>query len=301
MKKVKVLIPATTTNLGPGFDCLGLALTLYNTVELSLRKGNSLLDITGEGAGELNHKKSNWVVRGIEKVYEILGEECPPVHLKLDNRIPLARGLGSSAAAYLGGLISANELTGRKLSEEEILELAVAHEGHPDNVVPAIHGGLVISCKTSEKTLWVKCKNPLIPSILVAIPDLQMGTKESRAILPKRVAYTDAVYNLTRTALLVSALTEGRWTLLREAMDDRLHQPYRDTKNKLISRSILGAYKAGALGAALSGSGSSIVIFIPRGNKQAGKSIQKIFAEHSIPVRLLNLKMDNRGLRVIKK
>ena len=299
MKKIRVRIPATTTNLGSGFDCLGLALSLYNTVELEVGDGKTTVTVKGEGEEELHKPESNWVLLGIRKLYQKIGKHCPTLHLTLINKIPFSRGLGSSAAAYLGGLVSANLLSGKKLSNEEILELAVDREGHPDNVIPAYTGGLVISCRTKEKTLWIKCEKPKIPKMLVIIPDLPMGTSESRRILPKKVPFEDAVHNLTRTALLVGALNENRWDLLRNAMEDKLHQQYRDTKHKLFARSITAAYKAGALGAAMSGSGSSILAFVPNKNTKVGPVIQRIFAEQKIPVRILPLKVDNRGLTVL--
>ncbi len=300
MKKVRVRIPATTTNLGSGFDCLGLALSLYNTVELEMGNGKTTVEVKGEGEEELHNHESNWVLLGIRKLYQKIGKPCPVLHLTLINEIPFARGLGSSAAAYLGGLVSANLLSGKKLSNDEILELAVDHEGHPDNVIPAFRGGLVISCRTKERTLWIKCDKPKIPKVLVIIPDLPMGTKESRKILPKKVPFEDAVHNLTRTALLVGALTEKRWDLLRHAMEDKLHQPYRDTKSKLFTRAIATAYKAGALGAAMSGSGSSILTFVPKKNTKVGPAIRQIFAKEKIPVRVLPLDVDTRGLTVLR-
>jgi len=153
----------------------------------------------------------------------------------------------------------------------------------------------VISCRTREKTLWIKCSKPKIPQVLVIIPSLPMGTKESRKVLPSKVSFNDAVHNLTRTALLVGALTEGRWDLLRDSMEDKLHQSYRDTKNKIFTRSIQAAYEAGALGAAISGSGSTLLTFIPKGNRKVGKAVEQVFRKQNIPIRLMPLKVDDQG------
>ena len=300
MSKIKVRIPATTTNLGPGFDCLGLALSLYNTVELEITKGKHRIEVTGEGRTELEKPDYNLVLHAVEKVYEKIHQPCPPVYLRLTNQIPFARGLGSSAAAYLGGLTAANVLSGNKLSDDEILELAVEKEGHPDNVVPAMKGGFTVSSRTKSGTLWIKCQQFKIPPVLVAIPDMPMKTKESRTVLPSQISYIDAVQNIGRTALLVSALAEGKWDLLRLAMEDRLHQPYRDTKDKLFSKSIQVALNAGAYGAALSGSGSTILTFIPEGNYRVGQVIEKVFAEKGITLRLMQLDVDNQGLTLME-
>lgn len=299
MKKIVIEIPATTTNLGPGFDCLGMAFNLYNIIEIEPGNYKDFpLTSEGEGSHELKDSSSNLVLAGYQKIFDVVGKEPISARFRQINRIPFSRGLGSSAAAYLGGLAGANHLLGNPLTLQELIELAVKKEKHPDNVVPAAVGGFTIACLTSQGTAWIKLSHPRIPSILAAVPELPMKTSESRAILPENIPFRDAVANLGRTALLVAALAEGRWDLLATAMEDKLHQPYRDTDDGLIAQCVREAREAGAYGTALSGSGSTILSFLPEGNQEVGPALIKIFQSRRIPVKLVSLALVNEGLKI---
>lgn len=299
MSKISIRVPATTSNIGPGFDCLGMALNLYNTVEIEPANDKFHIEITGEYTDALYYPESNAVYQGLLAIYRKLEQPMPEFNIKLNNRIPVARGLGSSAAAYLSGLIAGNLFNGRIFSKTDILEMAVEYEKHPDNVVPALMGGLTVSCRTMKGTLWVKCRQYQIPNILLFIPELPMETIHKRKILPKTVSFDDAVFNITRSTLLITALIEGKWNLLSETMNDRIHQSYRDTNTKLFNRVIQTALDNGAYGAALSGSGSTILTFIPEANQAVATAVKKIFQSEQIPLRTIQLNIDTDGLVIL--
>lgn len=295
-KKISVCVPATTSNLGPGFDTLGLALTLYNTIEVEVSDRNEMI-IEGEGKEELY--KSNLFSVALKSVFRKAGKKVPPLKLRIKNQIPLKRGLGSSATAYLGGLIAGNYLAKANLDTYTLVKLAVNKEGHPDNVCAALCGGLVASCMTKKGIFWTKIPISTFPKIIVAVPELEVETKKARSVLPKMVSYKDAVFNLSHTALLIGAFITGNWSLLSEAMKDKLHQPYRQLKDKLISKAINAALEAGALGAALSGSGSSVIVFVENYKKAITAAIQTEFKKYSIQCRIFELEVDIQGTRCV--
>jgi homoserine kinase len=299
MKKIIIDIPATTTNLGPGFDCLGMAFNLHNTIEIEPGNYDGFpLTVEGEGANELKDPSTNLVLAGYQKVFTTLGKPFISARFKQINRIPFSRGLGSSAAAYLGGLAGANHLLGNPLSLQELIELGVQKEKHPDNIVPAAVGGFTVACLTEKGTFWIKLSNPQIPAVLAAIPEIPMKTSESRAILPDTIPFKDAVHNLGRAALIVASLSEGKWEFLSTAMEDKLHQPYRDTDNGIIAQCVKDTLAAGAYGTALSGSGSTILTFLPEGNQKVGQALTNVFQSRGIPVKLVSLTPVNEGIKI---
>ena len=268
---VTLAVPASTSNLGPGFDTLGLALDLCN--EVTLRVGrigdtSGVDHITGAGADSLATDESNLVLRAATALYRKLGQTPPPLRATLYNRIPLARGLGSSGAAAIGGLVAANILTGEHLNEAGLLALATDLEGHPDNVAPALMGGLVISALAEARDGWRILTHRLTPppaAIALCIPDQPLATEVARRVLPRRVPLATAVHNLGRVSLLVAALATGDYTHLRLAMDDRLHQPPRATIFPPLVPVMAAALEAGAAGACLSGAGSTLLAIVPEG------------------------------------
>ena len=232
---VTLAVPASTSNLGPGFDTLGMALDLCNEVTLQvghIGDASGVDHISGAGADSLATDESNLVLRAANALYRKLGQTPPPLRATLHNRIPLARGLGSSGAAAIGGLVAANILTGEHLGEADLLALATDIEGHPDNVAPALMGGLVISAvaeaRDGRRILTHRLPPPPV-AIVLCIPDQPLATEVARRVLPQHVPLGTAVHNLGRVALLVAALATGDYTHLRQAMDDRLHQPPRAT------------------------------------------------------------------------
>lgn len=251
-------VPATSANLGPGFDCLGVALDLHNDVAL-VPDTPFRVEILGEGADSLPRDRSNLVARTVNRYFETIGRSAPAFSLQLTNRIPLTGGLGSSSTALVGALLTANALAGSPLSRDDLLHLAVDLEGHPDNVAPALLGGLILAVPEGGKVHAVSL--PLPPSLraVLFLPRFSTSTREARRLLPLRVPHADAVYNLGRSALFVAAITTGRLDLLRIACQDRLHQTYRQVLFPSMYRLFDAALEAGAVATWLSGSGSALL------------------------------------------
>jgi homoserine kinase len=259
--RVHVRVPATSANLGPGFDALGLALALHNEVIAEEGQGVTVR-IEGEGAERLPRDADNVVARGVRLVYEAAGRPFEGCALECVNRIPAARGLGSSAAAWVGGLVAGNALLGAPLSRDALLGLAARAEGHPDNVAAAIFGGLTVSCATPEDVTAVALPVPDSLAWVVLIPEVTSATAEARALLPRSVPREDAVFNVQRVALLLASLQAARPAALRTALEDRLHQPYRLKLFPWMPEVAAAARAAGALGCVLSGAGPSLLAVV---------------------------------------
>ena len=260
--KVRISVPASAGNTGSAFDSLGIAFGLSNEVVADTDRPGAL-DVEGEGAELLRKGEPNLVHRAVAKFAEVTGKSVPPHGLALVNRIPFARGLGSSAAAIVGGLLAADALTGAGLGRKDLLKTALAMEGHPDNVAPAIYGGFVLTVleegEVNGPITVVPLSAPSTWRAVLYVPDLVIPTKDARAILPKEVSRRDAVFNHSRTALLAAAILQNRPELLRVAMQDRLHQPYRLKTFPAQDDLIRAGLDGGAWGACLSGAGSAIL------------------------------------------
>tara|TARA_Y100000590_G_scaffold31427_4_gene34815 strand:- start:13703 stop:14611 length:909 start_codon:yes stop_codon:yes gene_type:complete len=254
---ISVRAPATTANLGPGFDCLGLALDIWN--ETSFEIGHSDLSISGEGENELVLDLNNLLYRGFAKPFEIIGRDVPAVSIKAKNEIPVGRGLGSSAAAIVSGLIAGDKATGIGLSHDEILTLAAEMEGHADNVGPALLGGLQIVVSSNQE--WVTSQVPIPKkiSLIIFIPDKLVLTSEARSSLPEAVTLDDAKFNIGRASLFVNSMAQGDIDHLGIATQDRLHQDYRAALLPGINSVMKGALSAGADCVFISGSGPSVI------------------------------------------
>ena len=263
MKPFTVMVPCSTSNLGPGFDSLGLALGGPDLM-VRVRPGTDRLRITsfsGEGASRVPLDATNRVIQAAQHAAVDAGIDPTRLHAELEvhSSIPLKRGLGSSAAAALAGALLADRLLDGAIGEAGILRTAVEMEGHPDNVVPSLRGGAQVSIRDGEGRVLscpIAIKRPLRAALY--IPDQELATPAARAVLPREVPMEDAVYNLGRAALLVAALAEGQYDLLRDAMLDRLHQPARAGLLPWLPALLEAAMKGGALGAALSGAGTTV-------------------------------------------
>lgn len=284
---VKVSVPATTANLGPGFDTLGMALEFYNTVEMEEREDGLTIEIEGEGEDYLPRDDQNIVYRSAREVFAAVGYEPKGLWIKLINRIPVASGLGSSSAAIIGGLLAANKLTGGRLDEESILDLAIRIEGHPDNVTPAYLGGMTVSCVNDGRTNYIKTAFPPELRTVVAVPEFQLSTAEARRILPQEVSLKDAVYNVSRSSLLVAAILTGKFDLLSVAMDDKLHQPYRAKLIPGLDRVFEAGKNAGAKAVVISGAGPSIIAFATTDVEPIGRAMAEAFAQSGIKCRII--------------
>jgi len=302
---IKIRVPATTANLGPGFDCLGLALKLYLKLEIEEIEEGLVVEYQGEGAEKFSAKKKEdtLIWKSINLVLKRTHKDIHKKGLKIRvlNEIPITRGLGSSASAIIGGVVGAARLYNIDLTNQEMLELALSLEGHMDNIVPALIGGLTLAYKTGrEEIRWARIKTPLDLRVVVAIPDFTLSTGEMRKALPQKVALPEAVFNLSRSALLVNALQNSDWEVLAEAMEDKLHQPYRAPFIPGIEGMFSQIKKTGLAGIALSGSGPSVASLTKKGREETISKIMKdAFLKEGITCRTLVLEVDLEGTKLI--
>ena len=293
--RVHVRVPATSANLGPGFDALGLALALYNEV-IAVEADSVSVRIEGEGAGRLPPNGHNVVARGVRQAYEAAGRPFPGVALTCVNRVPTARGLGSSSAAWVGGLVAGNALLGGPLSREALLALAARAEGHPDNVAAALLGGLTVSCALGDgRVAAVSLPVPGGVRWVVLVPEVTSATAEARAVLPQSVSRADAVFNVQRVALLLAALQAGRLDVLGTALDDRLHQPYRLKLFPWMPAVADAACAAGALGCVLSGAGPSLLAAVRDDADVVARSMEGALAAAGVRGRAWAFAVDTEG------
>ncbi|MCY3847562.1 MAG: homoserine kinase [Cyanobacteria bacterium MAG COS4_bin_21] len=262
-QKVVVDVPATTANLGPGFDCLGAALDLNNRFAMRRIEGGGErfeLIIEGTEGSHLRGGPENLVYRAAQRVWKAAGLEPVALEARVRLAVPPARGLGSSATAIVAGLMGANALVGEPLSKEKLLELAIDIEGHPDNVVPSLLGGLCMTAKAASKR-WRVVRCEWTPSVkaVVAIPSIRLSTSEARRAMPKAIPVGDAVVNLGALTLLLQGLRTGNGDLISDGMHDRLHEPYRWRLIKGGDQVKQAAMDAGAWGCAISGAGPSVL------------------------------------------
>ncbi len=263
MMQVTVTIPATSANLGPGFDCLGLALSLYHTVTFTVTETPGLeIVVSGEDTHKVPTDESNLVWQSARIIFDRFNEYPTGLHIQQENQIPVGSGLGSSSTAVLAGLFGANAILGNPLTREEVLQIATNLEGHPDNVAPAVYGGFILGIQEESGLLIEQIDMPAM-EVVVVLPDYNLLTSEARAALPKEVSLQDAIFNTSRIALLIRALETANYDLLPLAMQDRYHQPYRIPLITGMAEAMAAAKEAGAAAVALSGAGPSLIAFAP--------------------------------------
>ena len=307
-RRVTVEVPATSANLGAGYDCLGVALGLFNRVEVEVRgwsRGEIELTVDGEGVGELPADRTNRCVLGIEAALrEVRGEMPDGVgwRIEMHNEIPLSRGLGSSAAATVAGLVAGNTLLGEPLTSGDLLRLATAIEGHPDNAAAALLGGFTVCALTDDGIESMRFDAPRDLRAVLFIPEIRLATDDMRAALPAKVPLEDAVANLSRVAIGVAGMAMGRFDLLRVLTVDRLHEQYRAKAYPQLTQLIEGARRAGAIGACLSGAGSTILAF-----SDSVRTITRIeaafgaaAADTDLPGRIAVVSPRNLGAHLVK-
>lgn len=285
-KRVKAAcrVPASVANLGPGFDCLGLALGLHNELAAEIGVAKTVVEVVGEGADVLPKNDQNLVVRAMCATFDRLKRPRIPVWVRCTNKIPLARGLGSSSAAVAGGVFLANELCGRPLDRDQLFQIAAQIEGHPDNVAPALLGGLTVSIAVQNgefQTLSVESESLNKWKYVVAIPDFEINTAQARKLLPARVSFADAIFNVSRASLVVATLLKGPGkssnAVLKSAMDDCLHQPQRRKLFAGRDTVMAAAYKAGALGVCVAGSGPTLLAVATKWANRIGEAMCEAF------------------------
>lgn len=301
-RSVKVRVPATTSNLGPGFDVLGLALGLYNDVELDAMgaPGPLRVEVRGEGAAALPKDGSNMAVQAALTAARPHAKRLGALHFRFINRIPLARGLGSSAAARLGGLLAVRALLdGIEARSEGALLEACLLEGHPDNVVPAFHGGLCAVHQDGGILRVAQMPFPRDLAPVVCVPGFELPTAKARAALPERVPRADAVGTSARLAFLLAAFAQRRYGWLRFAMTDVLHQPHRKRLVPGFDRVVAAALQAGAWGASLSGAGPSVLALAPPDRvRLVGRVMERAWHAAGVKSLPLALPVDRRGAAV---
>lgn len=295
---ISVRVPATSANLGPGYDAVGLALSLSMRISLD-RSPYPIVEVHGTGANLIPREPDEHpAYRAAQFVAELMGEFDVHFHLVQENDIPPARGLGGSAAALVGGAVAANDLLGRSMAPPDLLNLVCDLDGHPDNAAPALLGGLVIGTRTPEGVIAVRLEPENLKAV-VAVPDFAVSTTAARHALPNSVSHKDAAFNVGRSGLLLGALATGEYELLRVAMQDRLHQPYRSHLIPGLEDVIEAALSNEAYGACLSGSGPTVLAFAPeeRAEKIAA-AMRAAFERRSVQAKAWALDVDLSGARV---
>ena len=306
-RSVRVRVPATSANLGPGFDALGIACTLYNEMTLTLTHEPGLhISARGEGAAYIPGDERNIVWKSIQYLLERAGrvDEFRGARIRMSNRIPLSRGLGSSATAIVAGLTAANALIDSPFSRDDLLQLATDIEGHPDNVAPAIYGGFTVNTVTDGHVECFSFLPRIFLRFVVMVPDFYLSTKSARQVLPSEVPMKDAVFNISHAAMMVAALARGSEKHLDNAFADALHQNYRALLIPGMFDVFAAAKKAGAYGAALSGAGPCLIAFVPEHRKcteAVAAAMQEAFRAHEIEARPLHLRLDTKGARILRR
>ena len=302
MNKVTVTVPATTANIGVGFDCLGAALTMANEFQFAV-VDNAKLKITveGEEAYKVGTGQNNLIYRSLLELYRRIGQTPPSLEINIKLGVPLSRGLGSSATAIVGGLLGANSLAGNPLARKEIMNMAIALEGHPDNVVPALLGNCLLSVKDNAD--WQICPiqwhRDIIP--VVAIPDFELSTEAARSVLPANYSRTDAIFNISRMGLLVRALATNNGEWLEMALADKIHQPYREQLITGYSTLREAAVKAGAYGMVISGAGPTLLALTDSvRSDRVVESMRMAWANMGVKAITRSLAIDTEGAKVVE-
>ncbi len=301
MSSVTVIVPATTANIGPGFDCLGAALSLHNHFIFTLISEGKTdakveITVTGKEADRVSTDENNLLYQSFLKLYQHIGETAPQVAIEIQLGVPLARGLGSSATAIVGGLVGANQLAGSPLKLSEVMELAIAMEGHPDNVVPALLGNCQLS--VGEMGNWQICQIPWQAEVIpvVAIPDFELATEAARAVLPQEFSRSDAIFNIAHLGLLLRGLESGRGDWLAMAMDDKIHQPYRQSLIRGYNRVKAAAIVAGAYGMVISGAGPTLLALTDETKADGvAMAMGNAWAEEGVQAEVRSLSLDTQG------
>ncbi len=296
MKKLKAVVPATTANLGAGFDTFGLALTLYNEFEVEEYDGVVIETVPKNPF--LEKPENNLFVQVLKYMCEKRGKTFHGAKVKQVSNIPVARGLGSSATAIVAGILISAAVSKTELTDELFFETAYRFEPHPDNLLPAWKGGFITALLSEGKTYYQKIPFPEDIKVVVAVPDFELSTEKARSVLPEKIPLKDGVFNVQRASLFLTALINRRYDFLKIAMEDRFHQPYRKKLIPGFDDVIKSAYKAGALGVSLSGAGPSIVALADKNYEEIGKKMVEGFALHGINASFKVLEIDKEGAKV---
>ncbi len=290
-------MPATTANVGPGFDSLGIALGLYNEVRIYLSKTPEIT-LLGKKSVRQDYSAAEMVREAGKAFFQKTGIEEQRFTVEIQGKVPIARGLGSSVTVRLGIVAGLNELFGKPLKKHEMLEMVSELEGHPDNAAPAIYGGFAVSGIVGEKVACIHKKLPKNLKFVAAIPDYEVETEKARGLLPASLPFKDAVHNVNRASLLVAAFWNGDYEKVGDFLEDRLHQSVRSTLVPQLFPCIKATKSAGAIGGWLSGSGSTVMALTLSNSEKIGKAMKKVFEESGVACRILVLCADNEGMKL---
>jgi len=299
--RVLVRVPASTANLGPGFDTIGMALELYAWIEMAFAE-ETRIRMEPDHSAVIPADKSNVVYRAAQNVFAAAGEHHPELSINIRSDIPLARGLGSSASAIVGALYAANALIGGKFSDDELFQMAARMEDHPDNVGASIFGGIVVASWDGERADHIRIEPDPRLEVLLAVPEYHLATDKARSVLPERVSLKDAVFNVSHASLLVAALCSGNLPMIRRAMKDALHQPYRCPLIPGMETVLREAWRYGALGVALSGAGPTLLAFVERGDpvsERLSAFMSETMRGHGARVEMMRLRPSAEGVRIL--
>lgn len=297
---VTVRVPATSANIGSGFDCAGIALKLYNTITVEETDSGLSIEVCGENSGYIPQDGRNLVYRSMMSAFEKMGYSPKGLRIVQQNEVPPTRGLGSSSTCIVGGIMAANEICGGGMRRQDILNLAAEIEGHPDNVTPAVTGGMAVAVKTKGvKYISFPVNNKKL-SFAVYVPDFALRTKVARSVLPSTVTYGDASYNVGRSALLTAAMLTENYSLLSTALQDRMHQYYRKRLIYGSPRVFKEAQKCGALGTYISGAGSAMVSVVEKKNEaRFYTEMNKFIKDNFKNWKFMFVPVDNSGATVL--
>ncbi|WP_123053642.1 homoserine kinase [Clostridium sp. JN-1] len=288
---VEVRVPATSANMGPGFDCLGIALNMYNRFYMEeIKEG-----LVFEGCEDKFKNEDNLVYVAAKRCFEKIGYKPTGLRIKIEGDIPVCRGLGSSAACVIGGVVGANELAGRVLNNQELLDLAVKVEGHPDNINPAFCGGMTVSISEDNKVFYNNIRVKEGIKFCALVPDFTLSTEKSRAVLPKSINYKDGIFNVGRTALLISSLNNGNFNLIKYACKDKLHEDYRAQLIENFYSIKEECQRLNCLGVFLSGAGPTIMVILEEEDKEFCKNIQSFLENLQSKWKARELNIDKEG------
>ncbi len=301
MKNITVKVPASSANLGSGFDSLGIALKLYNYISVTEAESGLIITDVDNPSSHIPKDKTNLVYRAIDAVASLSGNKTGGLKIELKNNIPSSRGLGSSSSAIIGGLMAGNALYGYPFSKEELLNMAVGIEGHADNVSPALYGGFTVSTVKNDKAECLKTVLKDDIKFAAFVPDFPLKTKRARAVLPRFIPFKDAVFNTGRSALLTASLISGDYTYLKTGVSDRLHQKYRKRLIPDFENILNLAYDNSALGVCLSGAGPTVLAIIKSDNNDFSAEVSGVLNKKFKHWRLHILEADNDGAAYVNR
>lgn len=296
---IEIKVPATSANLGPGYDTLGVALSLYNNFKIKKRNDSKIIvKIIDKNKNKIIKiaPEDNLIIKAYKEYFTYIGQKIKGIEIIEEMNTPLARGLGSSSSAIIGGLAAAAFSSETLVSEKEFIQLAVALEKHPDNVVPALVGGLIINFYCNDSYDYYKIDVDDNLDFILVVPDFELKTEALRKVLPEKINYQPIISNLSRISLLTAAFIKKEYHLLKIAMEDELHQPFRKSLIKDFNQILKVAYQNGAYGAALSGAGPTIMAVADKKQKVIAAEMQKIFRKNSISANYNIVKASNKNL-----